>query len=245
MEKKDLIQYERDGFFILKKLIKKKDCLHFKHKVIKPILKKNGISLTNKKTWKNKDGECILSDDGGDHPIGINNPYNRWNKIFDSPKLLAVLDQIHGGSKKWNWLHGAEIGLGWIHLRFQNSKSKEWVPPEVGWHLDGSNGDKVDPKQSVILLPLITLIRSGGGGTAILKGSHKLINDWLHQSKNKRQHLDDFILQQVKKNGKNIIEATGQAGDILIMHPHLVHSSSNALENHPVRITFNLATKTI
>ena len=245
MNKKDLTQYERDGFFILKKVIKKRDCHNFKHKVIKPILKENGISLTNKITWKGKYGECILAKDGGDHPIGINNPYNRWNKIFDSPQLLAALDQIHGRSKKWNWLYGAEIGLGWIHLRFPNSESKEWIPPNSGWHLDGSDGNKVDPKQSVILLPLITSITHGGGGTAILKGSHKLINDWLHKSKNKRQHLDSFLSQQIKKNGPNIIEATGQAGDILIMHPHLIHSSSNALENHPIRITFNLATQTI
>tara|TARA_B100000989_G_C19176192_1_gene317615 strand:+ start:391 stop:537 length:147 start_codon:yes stop_codon:yes gene_type:complete len=47
------------------------------------------------------------------------------------------------------------------------------------------------------------------------------------------------------KNYKNIIETTGQAGDILIMHPHLIHSASIALEYHPIRITFNLATQTI
>ena len=45
------------------------------------------------------------------------------------------------------------------------------------------------------------------------------------------------------KHNKNIIDVTGEQGDILIMHPHLVHSPSFADINSKVRITFNLSTK--
>ena len=36
---------------------------------------------------------------------------------------------------------------------------------------------------------------------------------------------------------------TGEQGDILIMHPHLIHSSSYADIKSKVRITFNLSTQ--
>lgn len=235
--------WDRDGYIILKNVISKKDCKFFKNNIIRPILKKRGILLTKSKSWKRKYGEVILADDNSDHPIGIKNKYNRWDKIFESDKLLTTLDWIHGSRNKWNWLYGAKVGLGWIHLRFPISRKRFWEPPKNGWHLDGTNNLKIDPKQSVVILPLITNINSGGGGTAIVPGSHKQINDWIMSPK--RKSLEEYIFKITNNNRNKIIEANGKEGDILVMNPYLIHSTSNALKNNPIRITFNLATQKI
>lgn len=241
MDLQDLKNWERDGYLILKNIISASDCKRFKKKIIDPILFKRKIIY--KKKFKIS-GDLLIAEDGGDHPIGENNKYNRWCKIFESKKLIQALNQIHGSYKKWNWLHGAEKGLGWIHLRFPYSNNKKWIAPKSGWHLDGlSDDDQLNPNQSVIILPLITTINPGGGGTALLPGSHKLINDWILSPKKK--DIFDKINHIVKQNKKKIIETNGKAGDILLLHPHLVHTASNALVNQPIRVTFNLDTQIV
>ncbi len=240
MNASEIKKWNRDGYIVLKKVINPSKCNYFKHKIIKPILKSRDINLNQKKF--DIPGELLLSLDGSDHPLGENNKFNKWSEIFQSKKLLSVLDQIHGSSKKWKWLYGAEKGLGWIHLRYPFSTKKEWSKPTQGWHLDGIIDNKINPHQSVIILPLITKINPGGGGTAILPGSHKLINEWILKSNNKID-LFSFIYKQVKRNFRDIFEINGNAGDILILHPHLIHSSSENLINQPIRITFNLSTQ--
>ena len=58
------------------------------------------------------------------------------------------------------------------------------------------------------------------------------------------------------RNGLRVVEATGAAGDVLVMHPLLVHASSPASRTtlaqsedgrwacvkHGIRVTFNLST---
>jgi len=75
-----------------------------------------------------------------------------------------------------------------------------------------------------------------------MEGSHKKINYWMHKLQNKID-LYDYINKIIDK--KNCIEANGNEGDILIMHPDLVHAPSVALNkaNIPVRVTFNLSVK--
>ena len=236
MNKKDLVNYERDGYIILKNIIKKNDCKNLINNTLKKILLKHNICLKNK-YWK-KDGD-LISGKYDDHPISKKSKNYRWPKLFNSKKLINTINKLHGGENKWKWVDGASKGLGWIHLRYPFKK--KWIIPKNGWHLDGTIHGKINPYQSIILLPFITKVDSGCGGTAILKGSHKLINYWIHNLQNKIS-LFDYIYDNIKKNNNNIIEATGNQGDILLMHPHLIHSSSDNLENNDVRITFNLST---
>ena len=152
-----------------------------------------------------------------------------------------IIDEIHP-RKRWRWVYGATNGIGWIHVRFPIGKT--WRPPKHGWHIDDST-DKINPYKSITLLPIIHDIKKGGGGTSLYRGSHHKISYWKHNLQNKIS-LDDYITKTVNAAKNNdmeneIIEATGEEGDLLLMHPNLVHSASICGKHHKTRITFNLS----
>lgn len=250
-----LKQYERDGYIVLKNVIDNKECNRLINQTIKPILKKNNISLINKKTWKNQHGMTISNSNG--HAISRNNKDFRWNALFESTQLNSIINKLHSRStckstykSKWKWIYSASEGLGWIHLRFPYTNSKSLKLPKNSFHLDGTiytlNKHKklinlINSEQSNVILPFITTVKKNEGGTVVIPGSHKYINDYIHKNVNKsnKQCVNDCIDKYINKN--EYIDVQGNQGDILIMHPHLIHSSSLANIKSNVRITFNLA----
>ena len=254
LNREEKLQYERDGYVILKNIIPKSECKSLMKKSIKPILRKNNLYYKNKRNRINKTGGFFLGKSG--QPIRGKN--RKWPALFQNPRLLLSICDMHP-HYSWKWVDGAVTGLGWIHMRFPYSRSKTWKPPKTGWHLDGLKNNMIDYKKSVTVLPLITSITKNGGGTALFKGSHKLINYWIHNLQN-RISLSDYIDKHVNseldkysgdessdKSGDEsrkttLVEAQGEEGDILIMHPHLIHATSNCGKNNKLRITFNLST---
>ena len=271
MSTSDLLKkYERDGYIVLKRSMLKNECKKLVKNTIVPILHKKQIYLSKPESWKNKDntkkhGQLIYGPKGG-HIISKNNKHYRFPALFQSKKLNNILDIIHSRNannrntnnrnvntiRKWQYNHLAKQGLGWIHLRYPyytyDDKEENSVKcPEDSFHLDGLNyKNEINTKQSVVLLPFITTVNKNEGGTAVIPGSHKLINDYiLRQNYKTNKNLDPVINKIVSNNSNKIIDVTGEQGDILIMHPHLVHSPSFADVNSKVRITFNLSTKII
>lgn len=272
MSTSDLLKkYERDGYIVLKKTMLKNECKKLVKNTIIPILHKKQIYLSKPESWKNKDntkkhGQLIYGPKGG-HIISKNNKHYRFPALFQSKKLNNILDIIHcrngrngingingsngsnGRKKGWQYNNLAKQGLGWIHLRYpyynyENKENDTVKYPENSFHLDGLNyKNEINTKQSIVLLPFITSVNKNEGGTAIIPGSHKLINDYIlrHNFKTNK-NIDSIIDKILNDNSNKIIDVTGEQGDILIMHPHLVHSSSFADINSKVRITFNLST---
>lgn len=259
MSTSDLLKkYERDGFIVLKKAMHKNECKKLVKNTIVPILHKKQIYLSKPESWKNKDntkkhGQLIYGPKGG-HIISKKNKHYRFPTLFQSKELNNILDIIHSrnakGKNKWQYNDLAKQGLGWIHLRYpyynyENKEQNSVKCPENSFHLDGLNyKNEINSSQSVVLLPFITTVNKNEGGTAVIPGSHKLINDYIlrHNFKTNK-NLDPIIDKIVSHNSDKIIDVIGDQGDILIMHPHLVHSPSFADINSKVRITFNLSTK--
>jgi ectoine hydroxylase-related dioxygenase (phytanoyl-CoA dioxygenase family) len=250
---KDLLkQYERDGYIVLKNVIDKNECNRLINETIKPVLSRHKISLINKKTWNKQQGMTISNNNG--HAISRKNKDFRWKALFDSKKLNSFIDKLHVRNK-WKWIYSASEGLGWIHLRFpytKSSKSKSLKLPKKSFHLDGTydtlNKDNkvinlINIDQSNVILPFITTVKQCEGGTVVIPGSHKYINDYIHRNitKNNKECVYEYIDKITDKNKSKYIDVQGEQGDILIMHPHLIHSSSLANNKSNVRITFNLA----
>lgn len=259
-----LNDYNKNGYMVLKKAMPKKQCKSLIKKTIIPILHKKGIFLNkvndklNNNTQCNnlpeKSGELIYGKNGG-HIISKNDKNFRFPALFNSKKLNEILNLLHSrNAYKQNWKYSqlAKDGLGWIHLRYPfynyNDKNNDSIKyPENSFHLDGTYvhpNNRLNPMQSVVLLPFITTVGKNEGGTAVIPGSHKLINDYiLRHNYKSNNNLDITIDKIVKTNSSsdNIIDITGEQGDILIMHPHLVHSSSYADKSSNTRITFNLS----
>ncbi|KAJ8599635.1 hypothetical protein CTAYLR_005404 [Chrysophaeum taylorii] len=237
--------HHRDGFAVLNGVVPKGEVERFVRESVEPALRHQGISLEDPSGWPEGEGRAVNGADGSNHPI--TNDDKRWPALFESEKLRRVLDELHGG--RWRWVDGAAEGVGWIHLRFPRA-SGAWSPPSRGWHLDG-RACSVKTQQSVVLLPIVTALRGSAGGTALLRGSHVEIAAALRCSgalgaasyDRLRDFVDGYIKPaMLRRDPGAVVEARGEPGDLLLMHPLLYHSASSAHVGSPVRISFNLAT---
>jgi len=255
----NLDKFNRDGFLIIKNGMNKNECKKLIKQTIIPILHSNNIYLTKPHTW-NEDGKLLYGKKFW-HIIKKNNKHFRFKSLFNSKKLNETLKLIHSLSEHlngpitrnkkriWNYNYLAKQGLGWIHLRYPyinyDTPNDNVKYSEDNFHLDGLlNNNNINYKQSVVILPFITTVKKNQGGTAIIPGSHNLINDYILRY-NYRTNKDVYTIidKIINKNKNKIIDMTGEQGDILIMHPHLIHSSSYADIKSKVRITFNLSTQ--
>ena len=196
-------------------------------------------------------------------------PSGRWPSLFNSPPLLSFLDALHGSAQHWEWLH--DDNVGWIHLRFPNYtpsstkpnkrnkpnkpnkpiKTAPESPYDGNWHVDGSHFNPhllTSPEQSAILLPMLRDVSPGGGNTLVLRNSHFLIASFLHNNGSRgvsQRRLIEYasFLVQTAQFSDFVEVAPAEAGDLLIMHPFVVHTSSRSEVGKPWRVSFNMGTK--
>ena len=258
--------FERDGFVILRRLIDPDECRRFLWQSVEPALRNQGIYYDDEESWGGHYGDVIMGQDGGNHPIPPSSADSRWPALFQSERLKQVLDDLHGGKGRWKWVHGAASGVGWIHVRYPVVEPTEaWDWEDRRWHIDGDTG-RVDTSQSIVVLPMVTPIRNGGGGTALLRGSHKTVARWLHDAGEwgvgNHRRVNAIVQKRIEEDGVTgaVVEATGDAGDVLLMHPMLVHAVNDARRvtfhlssdeltherwtavQHGIRVSFNLST---
>lgn len=127
-----------------------------------------------------------------------------------------------------------------------------WAMPQKGWHIDANYAGALSPVRGVKILALFGDVAPRGGGTLFLSGSHRLIHAWFKANPPPpgarsadmrtllRQHpyirdlhgLDDptarvtrFMdrVEDVDGIPLQVMEHTGHAGDVLLMHPLLLH----------------------
>ena len=213
--------FDRDGFVILRGVVPAEECRRFLWQAVEPALRRKGVLYDDERTWEGKYGDVITAPDGTDHPIPQSSPDSRWPALFNSNRLRKVLDDVHGGKGKWRWVHGAASGVGWIHVRYPVVEaSEEWDWEDRRWHIDGDTG-RIDTHQSVIVLPMVTPISAGGGGTALLRGSHHHVARWLHDNGEwgvgNHRRINTIVQKAIEEKGLGaVVEATGAAGDVLV-----------------------------
>lgn len=120
-------------------------------------------------------------------------------------------------------------GVGHWPIAFPGFGQTHWQPLQNAWHLD-SNTDRHclnSPKLGLIALHLFTDIAPGGGGTAIRIGSHRYTARILAEAG--AEGVPKLELSRRAAAATNHLpyrEITGQAGDVLFMHPFTVHAGS-------------------
>jgi hypothetical protein len=148
-----------------------------------------------------------------------------------SDRLCAAIAQLVGPDR---WSGRRKWGLWPINFSF--GKDRPWVMPDRGWHIDGNYFRHTldTPKQGLLLCGLFSDIGPRGGGTAIAQGSHKMTARVLarHPGGMTHRELFDEVLQDPIGD---VVEGTGAAGDVLIMHPWTFHTRS---QNHSDSVRF-------
>lgn len=151
-------------------------------------------------------------------------------------RLRRALDQLCG-AERWE-----DFGLGWWMVTFPEQASPPWGAAGK-WHVDGASYQHhVTSKESGLLaIFLFSDIGPGEGGTALAKGSHRWIARLLEDheprgmkggavSFHARSHLGSQ-LETAPDGGLSdvVVEVNGHAGDVMLVHPFLLHARSKNL----------------
>ena len=182
----------------------------------------------------------------------------RSTGAFDAlatPTLTEAIDALLDGTE---WV--APTDWGGPLVTFPSPGS--WTVPSTGWHLDypvrGAPASTLLLKWLAYLEPVV----AAGGGTMVIAGSHRLVDQWLQHAGTKdpgrsaavRDAIfaidpwfdtlrgratgnprDDVLMREgavVRGVTVRAVELTGQPGDVVFLHPHVLHA---AAPNHAAR----------
>jgi hypothetical protein len=122
-------------------------------------------------------------------------------------------------------------------VNFHRGADKPWQPPSsnvTGWHKDGSYFRHFldSREQALLTIVLWSDMRHQGGGTFIAPDSVRVIARYLYEHP---EGVDphDFDFKKLISQCTQFEEMTGQAGDFVILHPFMLHASSQNVIGKP------------
>lgn len=198
-----------------------------------------GYSLDDKSSW-------ILD--------RVNMPVHNWEvcETF-APKAWAAICDLSGGSDRL-----PETGVPFGDNFICNFGRDEFVGQDIdprtldNWHVDDDSFTHFldSPEQSLLLIPLFSNIKPGGGGTVICPDGISVIARHLLEHPEgvsprmvpqgeKPQHRDlDWFSEKIQQFPRDSFhEMTGNIGDVVLMHPLMLHSASRNTLRTPRVIT--------
>src|SRR5687768_2724846 len=153
-----------------------------------------------------------------------------------APKAWAAVCDLVGGEERaqqpaYMW-DGFIINLG-------VGADREWEAPSAespGWHKDGDFFRHFldSPEQGLLTLVYWTDVEPKGGGTFAACDSLGPVARYLVNHP-EGTILKEFNFSSLIHECSDFIETTGKAGDIFLLHPFMLHASS---QNHPGRARF-------
>ncbi|KAK5632026.1 hypothetical protein RRF57_007740 [Xylaria bambusicola] len=231
-------------FFLKNGYLKLTDCFTREQAagVCEGVWTRLGMSPTDKSTWGTKGR--------------INMPPHRTFDISEfSPKVWSAICDLCGGEervdpKSKEWRDTLIVNLGTAE-----GEGKMVSPRDLPqWHVDGDFFVHYldSPEQALLVTPLWTDIVPHGGGTIIfpkgidyvakrLHAHPEGLSPWMQPRGSDTFKTEGFqwykdVLKDVPE--EDFIEATGNVGDVYLLHPLMMHvASSNPLRN--VRIITN------
>lgn len=168
---------------------------------------------------------------------------NQWKKPSSWGQILATFP-----AKEWSW-----------NSLFQNQVEVS----KISWHTDYPYDTAPDELPGVQVFCLLADVETGGGGTLIIKSSHRVIQNFVRSQtsetlqKMKRARLalmnsyrwfqsvseaisfprpEGWISEQnaiINDIKVSVIELTGKAGDVYFTHPWLLHAPSPNCNSAP------------
>jgi hypothetical protein len=166
---------------------------------------------------------------------------HRFNLQATAPRALAAqldvvggAERLAGGGEKVAWGDAAAVNLGGASAHFEVPD-----PRLSGWHKDGWHFRHFlgSPEQGLLTVPIFSEIRPGGGGTVIATDSIAPVARLL-AAHPEGLHPDSvqgagYLIPGLIDRCKNFVELTGDPGDMVLLHPYMLHRASAKVSGPP------------
>jgi len=153
-----------------------------------------------------------------------------------APKAWHAMAQLLGGEERMQ--DDLRWGNGFI-VNFSLGADREWVPPSPeagGWHKDGDFFWHFldSPEQGLLVIVIWRDIAPKGGGTFLAPDSVGHVARYLLEHPEGLHPFEGGFEKPITEC-HDFREATGKAGDVILMHPYMLHASS---QNHSGKARF-------
>jgi hypothetical protein len=173
--------------------------------------------------------------------------------LKDDPAFAAVgSERLHDAIGAILETQSYERPKRWGALFIAFPGPDAWGVPAAGWHIDAHYASQLRPPKGVQTLALFGDILPRSGATLILSGAHRLIHRWfeenpppadarsadmrrslrghayfrdLHAEGDRDRRIARFMdrVEEVDGIPLQVVEATGVAGDVILLHPLTLH----------------------
>lgn len=187
-----------------------------------------GYQRDNPGTWAK---DIVWMDHKNQMPIREISP-KAWGAILDvvggeerlATRLINIPNSGHFSSVNSFIWSDAFI------VNFRRGADQPWQPPSPqspGWHIDGAYFRHFldSREQALLTIVLWSDMLHQGGGTFIAPDSVRIVAKML-QAHPEGIGPGDFDVQGILSQCHEFIELTGKAGDFVILHPYMLHASS-------------------
>lgn len=171
-----------------------------------------------------------------DKPI-VHLPANDWVSVPEfAPKAWSAMCELLGGEDRVQ--DDARWGNGFI-INFALGADRPWVPPSPeagGWHKDGDFFFHYldSPEQGLLVIVVWRDMLHMGGGTFMACDSIKPVAEMLVEDRTGLHPFTGGFGDKITEC-HDFREATGKVGDVILMHPYMLHASS---QNHSGKARF-------
>lgn len=171
-------------------------------------------------------------------------------RAVGSDRTLAAIDEVLCGQP---WRQPSDWGA--FFLVFPAART--WNVPDDGWHADAGYAGPLVPPKGVKVHAMFGDVEPRAGGMNIISGSHRLVHQWfvdhppregargaaLRKSVHGHPYLRDLCtpgeaaarierfharVEEIEGIPLQVLENTAAAGDVILMHPLLLHAPPTA-----------------
>jgi ectoine hydroxylase-related dioxygenase (phytanoyl-CoA dioxygenase family) len=205
------------------------DCLDTKiaNRWIDEAYERLGYDKHDPSTWQK---DIIWMDHKNQLPVRELAP-KAWDAILDvvggEERLESQIMQIE--SKHFSTINSSIWSDAFI-VNFHKGADQPWQPPSArvsGWHKDGSYFKHFldSREQALLTIVLWSDMLHQGGGTFAAPDSVRVMARYLLEHP-EGVNPKDFKFQEMISECTQFEEITGKAGDFIILHPFMLHASS-------------------
>lgn len=205
-------QFVEDGYCVVREAFPREDAKEALDMLWAEAREQEGVERYDSATWSRR--HVHVRKGFGDPP---------FRKIAHAQRFREAIDDLLGEGR-----YHPVNGLGWWPITFPGFDAKPWKAPEGGWHVDGIqfHHHVNSPDQGLLPIPIFSDIKPGYGGTALSAGSHKIAARVLRDAEPDGLSCQELAKAVNAQPRDNVVEAQGSVGDVVLLHPFMLHANS-------------------